>query len=503
MKGKVLFNILLVILLLLSTKAKAITESVGQDSGTEEVPYIGSDGKQHTTTAVVLTENTTEINEGWYVVNSDITIQNTLVINGTVNLILADGCTAEVGKWDELSIEGSNANLNIYGQTKGTGVLAAVSSSSYYSSESIFINGTFAIYGGKWFALSHPYANDFSMSVGIVDLGGYQGFVFSNTCTITGGQVSNSGYYSFTMGETLTLGCTSAADFIQIFGGILSSSSYSIKIAEGQTLTDGTFYYDDQTPTATLAALKKVTLRREFPVSEVDIPALTYTGEALTPSVYHAGSLLVVGKNYEIAPSESNYVNVGTYSVIITGKDNLIGEEMKSFTIAPKILMNQNITLSVNEITYTGSTIEPEVTVTDGEKTLVEGTDYTVEYSNNINVGTGKVTVSFKGNYGGEVVKEFTIKPVPEIPENTENHENTENTATATDDISVNSNVKIWSFEKTIFVENASKEIVIVDMAGRIVKSVKPENSRIEIQLSNSGVYIVKTGLKTQKIIIQ
>jgi len=63
--------------------------------------------------------------------------------------------------------------------------------------------------------------------------------------------------------------------------------------------------------------------------------------------------------------------------------------------------------------------------------------------------------------------------------------------------------VKIWSFEKIVFVENAESEILIADMSGRIVKIVKPENSRMEIRLSNGGFYIVKTGLKTQKIIIR
>ncbi|MBQ5403533.1 MAG: T9SS type A sorting domain-containing protein, partial [Bacteroidales bacterium] len=66
--------------------------------------------------------------------------------------------------------------------------------------------------------------------------------------------------------------------------------------------------------------------------------------------------------------------------------------------------------------------------------------------------------------------------------------------------ISVNSNIKIWSFEKTIFVENASKKIVIVDMAGRIVKTVNPVSDRTEINDLKCGIYIVKTGIKTQKV---
>ena len=48
---------------------------------------------------------------------------------------------------------------------------------------------------------------------------------------------------------------------------------------------------------------------------------------------------------------------------------------------------------SVNEIsskTYTGSAIEPSVTVTLNNKILKENEDYTVTYSNNISIGTAK-----------------------------------------------------------------------------------------------------------------
>lgn len=40
---------------------------------------------------------------------------------------------------------------------------------------------------------------------------------------------------------------------------------------------------------------------------------------------------------------------------------------------------------------------------------LVEGSDYTLAYSDNVNVGTGKVTITGKGNYGGTAILEFTI----------------------------------------------------------------------------------------------
>lgn len=63
--------------------------------------------------------------------------------------------------------------------------------------------------------------------------------------------------------------------------------------------------------------------------------------------------------------------------------------------------------------TYNGSSFEPVVTVKDptGETvlTLTKGTHYTVEYTNNLNAGTGKIKVTGIGNYSGEIEKEFTI----------------------------------------------------------------------------------------------
>ncbi|MBD5520879.1 MAG: hypothetical protein HDR03_06575, partial [Lachnospiraceae bacterium] len=64
---------------------------------------------------------------------------------------------------------------------------------------------------------------------------------------------------------------------------------------------------------------------------------------------------------------------------------------------------------------YTGSAIKPEIEVRNNGTPLVPGTDYTVKYSNNINVSTTAkkptITVSGKGILTGKAVKEFTITP--------------------------------------------------------------------------------------------
>lgn len=51
------------------------------------------------------------------------------------------------------------------------------------------------------------------------------------------------------------------------------------------------------------------------------------------------------------------------------------------------------ITLSQTSYVYDGRAKKPAITVKDGDKVLTEGTDYTVVYQNNKNVGTAKVII--------------------------------------------------------------------------------------------------------------
>ncbi len=68
-------------------------------------------------------------------------------------------------------------------------------------------------------------------------------------------------------------------------------------------------------------------------------------------------------------------------------------------------------TVSVDsEEAYTGESVEPAVTVTLGSKTLVEGTDYTVSYADNVEVGTATVTVTGTGDYAGVSKANFQIE---------------------------------------------------------------------------------------------
>ena len=99
------------------------------------------------------------------------------------------------------------------------------------------------------------------------------------------------------------------------------------------------------------------------------------------------------------------------------------GSKHKECTVCKKVLetaeipalsrisiSKASVTLSTSTYAYDGKAKKPGVTVKLNGKTLKNGTDYTVSYSNNTKVGTAKVTITGKGNYTGSVSKTFKIK---------------------------------------------------------------------------------------------
>ncbi len=134
----------------------------------------------------------------------------------------------------------------------------------------------------------------------------------------------------------------------------------------------------------------------------------TYTGSALIPSVIlKDGSLtLTLGTDYTIA--YSNNTNVGTATATITGIGNYTGTKTQTFVIVAKATSNLTIDAIANQ-TYTGASLTPPVVVKDGITTLALGTDFTVVYSNNTNVGTASATITGAGNYAGTKSQTFAI----------------------------------------------------------------------------------------------
>ena len=145
-----------------------------------------------------------------------------------------------------------------------------------------------------------------------------------------------------------------------------------------------------------------------------DIPDQTYSGQNIAPgiTVYDNG-VYVPPTEYSY---ESNNLNAGTGTVMITAlasSKKYTGYATKSFNILPRLLTANGTTysLATDSYVYDGTAKTPAVNITveKGEPMPVLDTDYTVTYSDNTNVGTGKATITGKGNFTGTVEKSFTI----------------------------------------------------------------------------------------------
>ena len=147
------------------------------------------------------------------------------------------------------------------------------------------------------------------------------------------------------------------------------------------------------------------------PVStlKITVPSVTYNGKAQKPAVTVKYNNYTFKNGTDYTLSYKNNTKIGTATVTITGKGKLSGTRSVTFKINAKPIKNAVITYN-NSLTYNGSALSPAVTVKYGNATLKKNTDYTVAYSNNVNAGTGTITITGKGIYGGSVKKTFTIK---------------------------------------------------------------------------------------------
>lgn len=154
-----------------------------------------------------------------------------------------------------------------------------------------------------------------------------------------------------------------------------------------------------------------------------DIPNQVYSGQAITPqiSISFGETALDFGTDYNVNYSD-NY-SIGQAKVEIIGNGNFKGSVTTYFDIEAKHIGRAAVRSIDNQV-YNGLPITPEVIIEDGANRLVEGTDYTFSYADNVNAGTAKIHIMGMGNYGKESQETFIIEPkainnlwVEEIPD--------------------------------------------------------------------------------------
>lgn len=136
----------------------------------------------------------------------------------------------------------------------------------------------------------------------------------------------------------------------------------------------------------------------------------SYTGYELRPTVKVRIGSTVLTENIDYTVEYRNNTAIGTALVTVTGIGKYSGTGSLStyFRIIAPTVTNATIT-SIPDQSYTGYAICPAVTIYVNNVLLREGTDYTVSYSNNINMGTAIVTITGIGSYSGTRTTTFRI----------------------------------------------------------------------------------------------
>ena len=240
-------------------------------------------------------------------------------------------------------------------------------------------------------ALMKPYGNRVNLNC-------------SSSVTIVAGQSKNIGASSSTSGAVLTYKSTTPSICTVDKNGNVTA----LKTGTGYvTVTASANGYDSVSKDVKIVVSKKSLNNGLITLSET---SYVYDGTYKKPTatVTFGGKVLQEGKDYTI--SYRNNLNVGVTTVIATGMGDYTGYTSKNFTITKRAMAGGTVSVA-SSVSFTGSNITPSVTVKVAGRTLTNGTDYTVSYSNNKNVGTASVYVYGKGNYSGSLSAKFDIVP--------------------------------------------------------------------------------------------
>ena len=226
----------------------------------------------------------------------------------------------------------------------------------------------------------------------------------SSSVTIVAGQSKNIGASSSTSGAVLTYKSTTPSICTVDKNGNVTA----LKTGTGYvTVTASANGYNSVSKDVKIVVSKKSLNNGLITLSET---SYVYDGTYKKPAatVTFGGKVLQEGKDYTI--SYRNNLNVGVTTVIATGMGDYTGYTSKNFTITKRAMAGGTVSVA-SSVSFTGSNITPSVTVKVAGRTLTSGTDYTVSYSNNKNVGKATVKITGKGNYSGSLSAKFDIVP--------------------------------------------------------------------------------------------
>lgn len=196
---------------------------------------------------------------------------------------------------------------------------------------------------------------------------------YTNNVNVGTATITINGLGNFTGTTTTTFKISNATMQVDAYGyeGTYDGAKHKITVNVSKPSTGATIYYSES----------KLTDANYSTVGSTTNPEYS---DVCAKTIYF----------YVEAPNYTGYA--GSALIKITSK-----------TITSGISIS-----GINNKVYTGAEItQPDLLLKDTEinKNLVLNTDYTVTYTNNKDVGTGKLAIKGKGNYTGTVNKTFKI----------------------------------------------------------------------------------------------
>lgn len=170
--------------------------------------------------------------------------------------------------------------------------------------------------------------------------------------------------------------------------------------------------------------------------------------------------------NLYTADMENEGIDATTYTTTITlkDKDNYSWSDGTSedkqieWKIEPKNLEGNVTIKDIEDQTYTGNEIKVKPVITDDQRkeVLIEDTDYTLSYTNNVETGAATINISGQWNYTGTVYANFNITDSIAPTISVDSNENYQKSQTATVTLEDNSGLTagtykvkyIWSTEE-------------------------------------------------------
>ena len=225
--------------------------------------------------------------------------------------------------------------------------------------------------------------------------------------------------------------------------------------------------------------------------------SITGLKDAMNPNEKVAASAVVSGYNCKLSPIDNIVWSSSDPSVAsVDSKGNVTAKRggkteitatcgslkaSQIIEVGNKIGISEfSVTLSETGYTYDGKEKRPKVTVKNGNS-VIDSSNYKVEYVDNVNAGTATVKVTGTGNYSGTATAKFSIfqahQSVTAVP-----RESTISVGTTTFiDIKGSGDITCWS---------SNTQVAEVDAETCLIKGISPGTATITVTAWGNDNYV-------------